>query len=303
VLRIGLTGGIGAGKSAVAGRLREQGAVLIDSDLLAREVVAAGGAGLAAVVEVFGPGVLLPGGELDRAKLGGIVFGDPEARAALNAIVHPLVGARTAELVAAAPDGAIVVHDVPLLVENHLAPNYHLVVVVDAPEAVRLERLARTRGMSEADARARIGAQAGPEQRAAAADALIRNDRDLPALHADVDRLWRRRLAPYAANLAADAEAPYGPDSPPPGDADFGRAAARLKILLNGLGVRLRRADDPVLLRIEAELPTGSDVITARHALRGSGWTAWREGRAGEWLAGHADPGRPARLSVAPESR
>lgn len=165
--KIGLTGGIGAGKSAVARLLVAHGAVLIDSDRIAREVVAPGTPGLAAVVAEFGPGVLGPDGALDRPALGAVVFADPERLAALNAIVHPLVRARSAELEAAADPDAVVVHDVPLLAENGLQGLFDQVVVVDADEQVRLARLVELRGMAEEEARARMAAQATREQRLA----------------------------------------------------------------------------------------------------------------------------------------
>jgi dephospho-CoA kinase len=189
-----LTGGIGAGKSAVAQLLSVHGARVIDADVLAREVVARGTPGLAAVVERFGPSVLRGDGELDRAALGRLVFADDDALQALNAIVHPLVAARTAELMAQAPPDAVVVHDVPLLTENNLAPGYDLVLVVQAPLGDRLARLA-ARGMGEPDARSRIAAQATDEQRRAIADVLIVNDSDLDALARRVEAVWRDRIA------------------------------------------------------------------------------------------------------------
>ncbi|GCD99485.1 dephospho-CoA kinase [Embleya hyalina] len=189
---VGLTGGIGAGKSEVARLLAELGAVVIDSDRIAREVVAPGTPGLAAVVAEFGESVLLPDGSLDRPGLGRIVFGAPERLAALNAIVHPLVGARAAELTAAAGDDAVLVNDVPLLVENDLAGRYDLVVVVDAAPETQLDRLVRLRGMPEADARARMAAQASREQRLAVADVVIDNDGPLAALEPQVHALWER---------------------------------------------------------------------------------------------------------------
>jgi dephospho-CoA kinase len=160
MLKVGLTGGIGAGKSEVSRLLVERGAVLIDADRIAREVVALGTPGLAAVVDTFGEDVLTPDGSLDRPKLGSIVFADPEKLAALNSIVHPLVGTRSRALEDAAPEGAVVVHDVPLLAENGLAPLYDLVIVVDARPETQLDRLVRLRGMTEEDARARMAAQA-----------------------------------------------------------------------------------------------------------------------------------------------
>jgi dephospho-CoA kinase len=202
MLWIGLTGGIGAGKSTVAERLRELGALVVDADRVAREVVEPGTPGLAAVTEAFGAAVIAIDGRLDRPALGRIVFADPDQLARLNAIVHPLVAARTQELVAAAPAGAVVVHDVPLLVENDLAAGYRLVIVVDAPEAVRVERLVRTRGMAPDDARARIRAQATDEQRRAVADVLIDNSGPVEATRGQVDDAWRTRIEPLRAGDA-----------------------------------------------------------------------------------------------------
>ena len=188
MLRVGLTGGIGSGKSTVARLLAEHGAYVVDSDVLAREVVAPGTPGLAAVVEEFGPGVL-DGAELDRAALAAIVFGDDEARARLNAIVHPLVGAAAAERYAAAPEGAVVVHDVPLLVEAGMVPLFDVVVVVDADEETRVRRLVE-RGLPEEDARARIAAQASRETRNAAAHHVVTNDGTVDDLRGRVAALW-----------------------------------------------------------------------------------------------------------------
>lgn len=193
MLRVGLTGGAGAGKSTVARRLASHGAVVVDADQLAREVVAPGTPGLAAVVAHFGPDVLAADGTLDRAALAGIVFASDAQRAALEAITHPRIGERTAELFAAAPGDAVVVHDMPLLVEKGLAPSYDLVVVVDAPVEVRVARLVQ-RGMGSDDARARIRAQATEEQRRAVADVWIDTDRPPEVVDAAVDRLWRERL-------------------------------------------------------------------------------------------------------------
>lgn len=190
MLRVGLTGGIGSGKSEVARILAGLGAYVVDSDVLAREVVAPGTPGLLAVAEAFGPSVLAPDGSLDRAALAAVVFADEEARARLNAIVHPLVGAAAAERYAAAPEGAVVVHDVPLLVETGMAPLFDVVVVVDAPDEVRVARLVR-RGLTEADARARIAAQATREERNAAAHHVVANDGTLDELRERVLALWR----------------------------------------------------------------------------------------------------------------
>jgi dephospho-CoA kinase len=198
VLRVGLTGGIGSGKSEVSRRLAALGAVVIDADAIAREVVEPGTDGLAEVVRAFGPEVLLPDGNLDRAGLGEIVFASPELRAKLNAIVHPKVGARMAELESAAGPGAIVVHDVPLIAENNLASNYDVVVVVDALPAVQARRLARQRGMTMDQVRARMAAQASREQRLAIADIVVDNSGSLAELDRQVGELWsqlRRRAA------------------------------------------------------------------------------------------------------------
>ncbi|MFD3352868.1 dephospho-CoA kinase [Streptomyces fradiae] len=203
MLTVGLTGGIGAGKSEVSRLLVSYGAVLVDADRIAREVVEPGTPGLAAVVEAFGPGVLTGEGRLDRPKLGAIVFGDAERLATLNGIVHPLVGARSAELQAAAEPGAVVVHDVPLLTENGLAPLYDVVVVVDASEETRLDRLVRLRGMTESEARARMAAQATAEQRRAIADYVVDNDGPLEALERQVRTVWEE-LAARAARTAAE---------------------------------------------------------------------------------------------------
>jgi dephospho-CoA kinase len=194
--RVGLTGGIGAGKSEVSKRLAAQGAVLIDADAIAREVVAQGTPGLARVTETFGQEVLRPDGSLDREKLGQIVFADRNKLAALNAIVHPAVGERMAELQNSAAPDAIVVHDVPLIAENNLAGGFDLVVVVDAPPGLQLDRLVGQRQMTHEQAKARMAAQATREQRLAVADLVIDNSGSLAELDRQVSDLWaelRRR--------------------------------------------------------------------------------------------------------------
>ena len=174
-MRIGLTGGIASGKSTVSAILAELGAVVIDADLIAREVVARGTPGLAAVVEAFGAEMLTPDGELDRPRMGALVFSDEERRRVLESIVHPLVFERYAELEAAASPDALVVHDIPLLVESGRAGEFDAVIVVDAPEELQVERMVRDRGWTEDEARARIAAQATREQRRAVATHLIEN--------------------------------------------------------------------------------------------------------------------------------
>ncbi|MEU9442775.1 dephospho-CoA kinase [Streptomyces sp. NPDC048304] len=207
MLKVGLTGGIGAGKSEVSRLLVEHGAVLIDADRIAREVVAPGTSGLAAVVEAFGEDVLTADGSLDRPKLGSIVFADPERLAVLNSIVHPLVGARSRELEEAAAPDAVVVHDVPLLTENGLAPLYDLVIVVDASPETQLDRLVRLRGMTGQDARARMAAQATREQRRQIADIVIDNDVPLDTLRKRVAEVWEdlvRRAREDSAERASE---------------------------------------------------------------------------------------------------
>jgi dephospho-CoA kinase len=197
-LRVGLTGGIGAGKSEVSRRLAAQGAVVIDADAVAREVVAPGTAGLGEVAAAFGPGVLRPDGSLNRERLGEAVFADPELRARLNGIIHPRVGKRMHELEQAAGPDAIVVHDVPLITENGLADAYDLVVVVDVPPELQEERLIRDRGMSLDQARARMAAQASRQQRLQIADYVIDNSGSPADLDRRVAELWgelRRRIA------------------------------------------------------------------------------------------------------------
>jgi dephospho-CoA kinase len=190
VLRVGLTGGIGAGKSEVSKRLAAQGAVVIDADLIAREVVAPGTDGLAEVIGAFGAGVLGPDGALDRVALGEIVFADKAKLATLNSIVHPRVGARMRELEEEAGPGSVIVHDVPLIAENGLADAYDLVVVVDVPPRIQLDRLVRLRGMSREQAQARMAAQASREHRLSIAGIVVDNSGSLAELDRQVGELW-----------------------------------------------------------------------------------------------------------------
>ena len=207
--RIGLTGGIAAGKSVAARRFIELGAVLVDADALAREVVAPGTLGLEQVVDAFGTDVVGPDGSLDRSALATRVFDDPEARHRLEALVHPQVRRLAAEREAAAAAldrDAVVVHDIPLLVETGQADAFGMVVLVHAPEELRLDRLVNGRGMPEPEARARVAAQASDDERLAVADVVLDGTGTDQNLRDQVDRLWARlsdeRDAEHDADLA-----------------------------------------------------------------------------------------------------
>lgn len=197
VLVIGLTGGMGAGKSTVARLLAEHGAHIIDADVIAREVVAPGTPALAAIVEQFGDEVLTDDGGLDRPAMAGIVFADEERLRALEAITHPAIRARISELLGeheraevGEDEERVVVVDHPLLVETGMADDVPVVVVVTAPEELRVQRLAEGRGIDAEDARARMRSQASDEQRRAAATHEVRNDGDSDALRSRVAALW-----------------------------------------------------------------------------------------------------------------
>lgn len=315
MLQVGLTGGIGSGKSTAAQRLRELGALVVDSDLIAREVVAAGTPGLTAIIEAFGPGVLRPDGELDRPRVASIVFGDPARLAVLNGIVHPRVRDRSAELIAAAGPAAIVVQDVPLLVENGMAATFPLVIVVHADPRTRVQRLVTGRGMPAADARARIAAQASDEQRRAAADVWLDNSGTPERLRAAVDELWQRRLLPFEENQRLRRPAAglgTGPVVDP--DPDWAEAGARLaaRIALaageRGLGVEHIGATAvpglPAEDLIELQLAVGSwaDADALADRLAAAGFPELAAGNGGAAGSGRthggADPGRPALVRV-----
>ncbi|MEU4672553.1 dephospho-CoA kinase [Amycolatopsis sp. NPDC023774] len=321
MLRVGLTGGIGAGKSTVANRFAEHGAVLVDSDRIAREVVEPGTPGLAALVEAFGEDILAADGSLDRPALAAKAFADDVSRKRLNGIVHPLVGKRTAELMAEAADDAVIVHDIPLLVESNLAPAYHLVVIVDAPVEVRVRRLVEARGMAEADARARIRAQASDEQRRAVADVWLDNGGAQDAVLAEVDALWADRLVPFEANLRL--RKPRPPMSPviAPYDSTWPlQAERRLARLRQIAGERLLRADhigstavpglpakDVLDLQLTVPTPADADALAEPLAdagfprLEGDWWDDPQDGSAALWpkrLHVGADPKRPVNLHV-----
>ncbi|MFI2712522.1 dephospho-CoA kinase [Micromonospora sp. NPDC018662] len=321
MLKVGLTGGIGSGKSAVAARLAALGAVVVDSDQIAREVVAPGTEGLAEVVAAFSDRVLGPDGALDRAALGALVFGDEVARRRLEAITHPRVRARAAELVAAAPADAVVVNDVPLLVEVGLAPTYHLVVVVQTAVPTRLARLSRDRGMDPAEAERRIAAQADDARRAAVADVLLTNDGALADLHDAVDDLWRGRLLPYERNVrerhAVRAERPTLAVPDPTWPAQYARLAARIR---HAVGDDLRvdhigstavpglAAPDVIDIQLtvaslaEADGPLADRLADAGFPRLPGEWRdAPRRPDGVHWakrLHGGADPGRPVLLHL-----
>ncbi|RLQ01662.1 dephospho-CoA kinase [Micromonospora sp. CV4] len=322
MLRVGLTGGIGSGKSAVAARLVERGAMLIDADRVAREVVAPGTEGLAEIVAAFSERVLDADGALDRAALGAVVFADETARRRLEAITHPRVRARTAELVAAAAPDAIVVNDVPLLVEVGLAPTYHLVVVVQTAVSTRLERLARDRGMDRAEAERRIAAQADDTGRRAVADVVLTNDGSLAALHAEVDTLWRQRLLPYEHNLRERRVVPadrVGPaEADPTWPEQYERLAARIRHALAPADLRIDHigatavpglaAEDVVDVQVAVPSLADADGTLADRLANagfprvpGEWWDDPRPAGSGRWekrLHGSADPARPVRLHV-----
>jgi len=189
-MRVGLTGGVAAGKSTVSAMLADLGAVVIDADLLAREVVAPGTDGLAEVVAAFGPEVLTPDGALDRPALGAIVFADPQKRRTLEAIIHPRVRARAAALEAAAPPGTVVVHDIPLLAETGQAASFDAVIVVDVPEEVQVERMTAQRGLTVEEAESRIAAQATRPDRLAVATYVVDNTGSLEDLRSRVSEVF-----------------------------------------------------------------------------------------------------------------
>ncbi|MCX6471786.1 MAG: dephospho-CoA kinase [Corynebacteriales bacterium] len=228
MIRVGLTGGIGAGKSTVARTFTERGAYLIDADVIAREVVAKGSDGLAALVEAFGGDILTADGDLDRPALATKAFVDENQRKRLNAIVHPLVGARTWEMLQAAPDDAVVVQDVPLLVEGSMAPFFHLVVIVHADEDLRVQRLTELRGMDADDARARIRSQASVDQRREVADVWLDNSSTAEALADAAARLWDERLVPYEANVRSRTRAARGSVALMSADPTWARQGRRL---------------------------------------------------------------------------
>jgi dephospho-CoA kinase len=221
VLRIGLSGGIGAGKSTVSATFGELGGIVVDGDVIAREVVEPGTEGLAKLVDAFGDQILHDDGALNRPALAAIAFSDEEKRQTLNGIVHPLVAHRRSELIASAAEGAVIIEDIPLLVESGMAPMFPLVVIVHADEDLRVKRLIEHRGFTEQDARARIAAQATEEQRRAVADVWLDNSGTAGQLVEKARALWHERILPFAHNLhenqpadSASLLVPYDPTWP-----------------------------------------------------------------------------------------
>jgi dephospho-CoA kinase len=234
---LAVTGGIGSGKSTVSSALRDHGAVVADSDRLAREVVAPGSPGLAAIEAAFGPSMLTGDGALDRAALAAVVFADPAARRRLEQITHPLVRGRFEQIRRAAPDDAIVVNDIPLLTTLDVAATFHLVIGVRADAEVRVARLVG-RGLTEADARARIAAQLTDEQRSPLCDVMLDNDGGPDDLADAVGTLWTGRLVPFERNVRAGRRAERGPavqvDDRPAWRADALRLATRVSAACGG---------------------------------------------------------------------
>ncbi|MGH3546502.1 MAG: dephospho-CoA kinase [Mycobacteriales bacterium] len=311
---IGLTGGIGSGKSTVAATLAELGAVVIDADALSREVLAPGTSGLAAVVSEFGIRVLRPDGLLNRRLLAKLIFADDEARTRLNQIVHPLVRERTRELIAAVSGsdeatngGAVVVHDVPLLLENQMTADYHLVIAVLADESRRVERL-RQRGLSPEQARSRMAHQVDDAVRPEAADVIFDNNGSRAQTLAAVTELWHSRIAPLRDNLAAGKPAAVFTSgcTALPGEYDptwplrYRRLAPRLAVALGDRLIAVEHVGATAVAGMSA--PGVIDVrvwvsgeAEVASALARCGWfplpTVWRAPR-----FGFADPGSPARL-------
>ena len=320
VLRVGLTGGIGSGKSTVAARLAERGAVVVDADRIARELVEPGRPALAALVEAFGAWVLRPDGTLDRSALGKLVFSDDVALLRLNAIMHPRIEARCSEAMAAVPREAIVVHDMPLLVEHEQGSDYHLVVVVGAPADERVRRLVSERGMTAEDAWRRVRAQAGEDQQRAVADVWLDNTGPRPDVLVAVDRLWDERLLPFEANLQAGRPAPapeelvrYDPQWPEQAARFAGRVLSAIEWAagddaagvahVGSTAVPGLSGADVIDLLVLVPAGDGVDVEALRDRLATAGFPrddtsaeapAWDGGR----VHGTADPGRAARVWV-----
>lgn len=289
-LRIGLTGGIGAGKSTVARALAAAGAEIVDSDVIARQVVEPGQPALAGLVRAFGPGILAPDGGLDRQALAAVAFADRESTARLGAILHPAIAERTGALMAASR-ADIVVNDVPLLVENGLSANYHLAILVDVPAEIRLRRLVENRGMDADDARQRISRQADDRARYAACDIVIGNAGAPEATREQIEHLLAERLRPFAANLAAGRPArPRGVE--PIGAAARARISARLRRALAATGERFTLGEAFAITVADAGVASrlASPLEAAGYPLA--------DGGAGAIVHRGADPALPAEVAI-----
>lgn len=310
MLMVGLTGGIGAGKSTVTAVLEESGAVIVDADRIARQVVEPGSPGLAMLVAEFGEDILRPDGALDRAALAARAFVDAERTAALNAITHPLIGERTAELFGSAPEDAIVVHDMPLLVEGGMTPGYHLVIVVDTPAEIRLQRLVEQRGMPEDDARARMARQATDEDRRAAADILIDNSGDRQTVVDLTRALVEVRLSPFEHNLRTGTPVvgdrtvvPFRPEWT--GEAE--RACARLRHVVGDIARRIDHVgptaveglDAPDVIDLQVTVQDASAVAAVLGKLTEAGYV--RDRLSERPLLHWCDPARPLEVSILAE--
>ncbi len=319
MLRIGLTGGIGAGKSTVSAAFNECGGIIVDGDVIAREVVEPGTEGLAALVDTFGEDILLPDGALNRPALAAKAFVDDEQRAKLNGIVHPLVGRRREEIIAAVSEDAVVVEDIPLLVETGMAPMFPLVVVVHAEEETRVKRLIK-RGMDEPDARARIAAQAPEEQRRAIADVLLDNSGSQGELVEQARDIWYQRVLPLAHNIRTrevvrvPAElVPYDPSWPD----DANRIIARLRMACGHKALRVDHigstavpgmdAKDVIDVQVTVESLQIADELADTLAqvgyprIEGITSDVPHDGDPSLWrkrIHGAADPGRPANVHL-----
>jgi dephospho-CoA kinase len=324
VLKLGLTGGIGAGKSTVSAELAALGAVVVDADQLARRAVEPDTPGLAEIVEVFGAGVLAPDGTLDRPALARAAFADDASRRRLNGILHPRIAELTVREMAAAPPDAVVVHDVALLVENRLASNYQLVLVVTAPADERARRLILDRGMTEAEARARMAAQADDEQRAAVADVLLDNAGNRDAVLDAVRQLWHERLVPFEANVRARRAAPRAEravlaDPDPTWPEQARRAMARVRRVAGSRALRVDHigstsvpgliAKDVLDLQVvvadlDAAVRLAEDLLDAGLVRQEGEWwdSAEDGGRLLKAMAMNADPGRAVNCHVRPEA-
>lgn len=322
VFQIGLTGAIAAGKSTVAAMFARLGCKIIDADEIAREVVQPGASALEQIVARFGSQIINASGNLDRGGLGRIVFNDSRALQDLNQIVHPAVARRTAELVAELNPGDVVVHDVPLIAENQLENRYHLVVVAQAPEPVRLKRLVDRRGMSPADALARIRAQASDTDRARIADYIVDTSGSIETTRASLTHLFEGRIRTFAQNINQGRPAPRqgirllpGPGAPRTWSVQAQQIAARIEFALQSrcTGSRVDLQIDHVgstaipgmwgqdIIDLQLVLPPGADIAGVQERLRAAGYPHQPQasiGSSGIYLHQSADPGRAVNLYV-----